>query len=78
MHLIAARNKKPVTYATILAHSFASFFKKFFLQGGIFKGIDGLLGSVTISFHTFAKYIKMLEIQEKENKEKKNKVTKKT
>ena len=65
LHLIAARNKKPVTYATILSHSLASFIKKFFLQGGIFKGIDGLMGSVTISFHTFAKYIKMLEIQEK-------------
>ena len=60
--------KKKVTYATLIAHSFATFIKKFIIQGGFLKGKDGLVSSITISFHTFAKYIKMLEIQNNSKK----------
>ena len=55
--------KKKVTCATLIMHSLATFMKKFIIQGGFLKGKDGLISSITISFHTFAKYVKMLEIQ---------------
>ena len=55
--------KKKVTCATLIMHSLATFMKKFIIQRGFLKGKDGLISSITISFHTFAKYVKMLEIQ---------------
>ncbi len=66
-HQIIYRKGKRITYATIIGHSLATLIKKLILQGGLWKGKNGLMSSITISFHTFAKYIKMLEIQE--NKE---------
>lgn len=61
--------KKKVTYGTLVGHTLATFIKKFIVQGGLWKGKDGLIASITVSFHTFAKYMKMLELQaEKKNK----------
>ena len=60
--------KKKVTYATLITHSLCTFLKKFFIQRGFLKGKDGLISSITVSFHTFAKYVKMLEIQTKKKK----------
>lgn len=57
------RKGKKITYSTLIAHSLVTFLKKFIFQGGIFKGKSGLISSIIISFHTFAKYVKMLEIQ---------------
>ena len=67
---IHLREGKPISYASIVVHTLTTFLKKFFFQGGIFKGKDGLIGSVTLSFHTFAKYTKMLEIQKNKHKTK--------
>lgn len=67
---ISLRKGKAVSYGTIIAHVLVTFFKIFFLKGGIFRGKNGLIVSVTLSFHTFAKYIKMLEIQENKSKKK--------
>ena len=44
------------------------FSKKIFYSRGFLKGKDGLISSITVSFHTFAKYVKMLEIQTKKKK----------
>ena len=69
----AAKRKKAVTYLTLVSHTLTTFLKKFIFQGGIFKGKYGLITSLTLSFHTLAKYMKILEIQENNQKERQKK-----
>jgi glycosyltransferase involved in cell wall biosynthesis len=58
MHIAGIKRSsiRPVT------HSLFSFFKKMFLKGGIFQGIDGFTVALTTMFNTYMKYIKLNEL----------------
>ena len=48
-----------------ITHSLFAFFKKMFLKGGIFQGIDGFTVALTTMFNTYMKYIKFNELYDK-------------
>ena len=45
-----------------ITHSLFAFFKKMFVKGGIFQGIDGFTVALTTMFNTYMKYIKLNEL----------------
>jgi len=45
-----------------ITHSLFSFFKKMFIKGGLFQGIDGFTVALTTMFNTYMKYIKLNEL----------------
>ena len=45
-----------------ISHSLFSFFKKMFIKGGIFQGVDGFTVALTTMFNTYMKYIKLNEL----------------
>lgn len=62
---------KKVTLGTIIGHTFFAFFKKYFLEKGVFHGFTGLLLSFSHAEAVFYKYATLYELNtfpEKENK----------
>ena len=45
-----------------ITHSLFAFFKKMFVKGGIFQGIDGFTVALTTMFNTYMKYIELNEL----------------
>ena len=45
-----------------ISHSLFSFFKKMFIKGGIFQGVDGFTVALTTMFNAYMKYIKLNEL----------------
>ena len=45
-----------------ISHSLFAFFKKMFIKGGIFQGVDGFTVALTTMFNTYMKYIKLNEL----------------
>ena len=58
MHIqgVKRSNIRPIT------HSLFAFFKKLFIKGGIFQGVDGFTVALTTMFNTYMKYIKLNEL----------------
>ena len=54
----------PVSSTRPVIRSGLAFFKKLFLKGGIFQGLDGWTVAITTAFHVFMKYLKLNELRE--------------
>ncbi|MBH44513.1 MAG: glycosyl transferase [Gammaproteobacteria bacterium] len=53
---VKASRIRPIT------HAFFALFKKLFLKGGIFQGLDGITVAITTMFNTYMKYVKLNEL----------------